>query len=477
MLPCVPGVLSCFYYLGEGSRCQTHCPGPAVLFCATHLELAYRRTAADLFAEAAECVLACTELTEGGLPRIACKDFDKWGRLCNCLTALTLHGYRDDDDLLARLLTSILSLRSPWNALPKGRTLEILVARLYLEELTPLIRATRDGVPLAPDAKTIRVLWNQQLPGLKSGDESQIDVVIQWHLGPLGSIVTAVECKDREVRRTDVDAFATRLQDIGAHNGVLVSSVGFQSGAMSTARAFDVELRLVREADLTPQKVERSIDRYRMVPKGVFLEPPSDRGHSLVRTPPREIRIIGADGTDLGTAESLLKDVLDSELPIDGAWPPAKERPTPGATLAFPDGRREPLAKVHMPLALTKVLERTILEQPRRPQMFHIQDVLSGAKRHVPARTVPLLTPPTLLAGGFYTNLMSQRYFCKSVEGDDATLILLADRQHGRTLDVEMVQSLEYAHSYYPIEDPVALGRLTADLERYKKLPGQENAP
>ena len=469
------GVLSCFYYLPDGSRCQTNSPGP-IFFCATHLELAYRQRAADLFDEAASCVLACTDFNESGLPRISCKDFDKWRRLCNCLTALSFHGYRNEDDLLARLLSSILALRSPWKALPRGRTFEILVARLYLEELTPLIRATANGVLLGPDAPAVRVLWDQHLPGLRSGDDSQIDVVIQWHLGHLGCLLTAIECKEREVRRADVDAFATRLKDIGAHNGVLASSVGFQSGAESTARAFGVELRLIREEDLTPQKVERSLYRFRMVPKGVFFEPPSDRGHLLIDTPPGELSILDAQGREMGTADRLVKDILESEMPTESAWPPAKQRSTPDAVLVFPDGRKEPLAQIYVPLALHQVLERTTLEQPRQPQMFHIQDILTGASRRVPAGTVPLLPPPSLTAGRFYANLMGQRYYCKSLKSDDATLILLADMQRGHTLDIEMVQSLEYAYLYYPIEDPLALARLNADLERYKKLPGQEDA-
>jgi hypothetical protein len=252
--------------------------------------------------------------------------------------------------------------------------------------------------------------------------------------------------------------------------------VGFQSGAVSTARAFGVELRLIQEDDLTPQKVERSLYRYRMLPKAVFFEPPSDRGQVVISTPPRELHVLDAEGRDLGTADSLIKDILDSDIPLEAAWPPAKQRATPGAVLVFPDGKKEPLARIHVPLALHQVLERTTLEQPRRPQMFHVQDVLTGGTRRVPAGAVPLLSPPSLTSGRFYVNLMGQRYYCKSVEGDDATLILLADTQRGHTLDIEMVQALEYAYSYYPIEDPVALARLSVDLERYKKLPGQEDS-
>jgi hypothetical protein len=213
-----------------------------------------------------------------------------------------------------------------------------------------------------------------------------------------------------------------------------------------------------------------------MRPTAVFFEPPADHGQVVLSTPPHELHVLDAEGRDLGTADSLVKEIVDNDVPLEGGWPPAKQRATPGAVLVFPDGKKEPLARIHLPLVLHQVLERTTLEQPRRPQMFRVQDVLSGGTRRVTAAAVPLLSPPSLTSGRFYANLMGQRYYCKSVKADDATLILLADTQRGHTLDVEMVQSLEYASSYYPIEDPVALARVSADLERYKKLPGQEDS-
>ena len=130
--------LSCFYYKGGGERCGAACLWPMV-FCATHMVQMQRVPAKELFRQAAAALLACTTFNASGLPVLACRDLDQWGLLANSLTGLSLHGYRDDDELLTLLLGSLLSLDSPWRnelKLPaRSKTFELLVARLYLQEL------------------------------------------------------------------------------------------------------------------------------------------------------------------------------------------------------------------------------------------------------------------------------------------------------------------------------------------------------
>lgn len=469
------GLLSCFYYLGEGRRCGITSPWP-LFFCATHTVKVQRTPPAELLKQAAESVWVCTEFTEVGLPSVACRDFEHWGRLANCLTALSLHGYRDEDMLLSALLASLLSTASPWKHkladLPaKGRTFEILVARLYLEELAPLIKATRSGTPDLADG--VRVLWDQRLPSSITTADRQVDVLIRWYRSSTADVFTAVECKDTEVGVEDVEAFATKIRSLGAHNGVIASSIGFQKGAIETALRYQIDLRLVREEDLTTESSTLPCYLYRFRPTAVFLEPPEDDGQIPI-DPQAEIRIVQR-GVDIGTAQECCARLLDSALPAL-AWPPRIEVDLPDAVLVFPDGQKKQLQKLYAPLGLFQPLERPTLPQPRQPLGFTVRDVLGKSARTLPATAVPLRTPPTVEAGRFYTILLCLCYYCTDVRGDTIHWVLLADKQHGSTLDVEASQSIEEAHYYYPVEDPIALRRLEAALDRFKKISSQASA-
>lgn len=74
------------------------------------------------------------------------------------------------------------------------------------------------------------VAWNERIDG------RQFDVVMR-HKNGLHDYLTVIECKDlnRRVSVADVDALATKSRDAGANKAVIVSAVGFQSGAVRVA--------------------------------------------------------------------------------------------------------------------------------------------------------------------------------------------------------------------------------------------------
>lgn len=77
----------------------------------------------------------------------------------------------------------------------------------------------------------------------KSGHNHQIDIAIEITIAGLDLLVL-VECKcyRRSVEVSDVLEFVTRLQDIGAHKGAMVTTVGFQEGAVLLAKAHRIAL-------------------------------------------------------------------------------------------------------------------------------------------------------------------------------------------------------------------------------------------
>src|ERR1035438_6538411 len=70
------------------------------------------------------------------------------------------------------------------------------------------------------------------LPGKRSGFNHEVDLSFEIDL--LGTrVLVILECKayGRPVSVDDVLEFCSRVQDIGAHKGILVSTTGFTDGA------------------------------------------------------------------------------------------------------------------------------------------------------------------------------------------------------------------------------------------------------
>jgi len=82
----------------------------------------------------------------------------------------------------------------------------------------------------------------------RHGIERQIDVLIT-HERDLYKYLVIVECKhlNRPIERTIVDALANSVRELNASKGVIFTTKGFQSGAVSAAKAYGIELYKVRE--------------------------------------------------------------------------------------------------------------------------------------------------------------------------------------------------------------------------------------
>lgn len=93
----------------------------------------------------------------------------------------------------------------------------------------------------------VQVQHDVKLTG-QSGAPRQIDVLVT-HTAGLYTHRVLVECKcwRRSVERVDVDAMITAVKDLNAARGVFFTTVGYQSGAETMAKANGIDLFLVRE--------------------------------------------------------------------------------------------------------------------------------------------------------------------------------------------------------------------------------------
>jgi hypothetical protein len=74
----------------------------------------------------------------------------------------------------------------------------------------------------------------------------KIDVSFNYTIAG-ANLLFLVECKcyDHSVPVNDVEEFYTKIGDIGAHKGIMVTTVGFQKGAIKTARGYGIALALL----------------------------------------------------------------------------------------------------------------------------------------------------------------------------------------------------------------------------------------
>jgi hypothetical protein len=92
-----------------------------------------------------------------------------------------------------------------------------------------------------------RVVPNAHLPGLKSGRDRQIDVLVELDIGGC-NIKIAFDCKcyKRKVDVKHVESFLGMLEDIRVSQGVLVTTQGYsktaQERAMRESRAIDLQI-------------------------------------------------------------------------------------------------------------------------------------------------------------------------------------------------------------------------------------------
>lgn len=89
--------------------------------------------------------------------------------------------------------------------------------------------------------------------------QRSIKVDVSFELTPLGGARTLyiVECKhyNHRVPVDDVEEFHSKLDDIGAHKGIMFTTIGYQSGAIKAARGRGIAL-----AVLTKDRLSNQID-------------------------------------------------------------------------------------------------------------------------------------------------------------------------------------------------------------------------
>jgi hypothetical protein len=102
--------------------------------------------------------------------------------------------------------------------------------------------------------KGARIIPNAHLPGLKSGRDRQIDVLVELNIGGCDlKIAFDCKCYKRKVNVKHVESFLGMLDDIRVSQGVLVTAKGYTEAAYKRARhePRDIDLQILDPARLS----------------------------------------------------------------------------------------------------------------------------------------------------------------------------------------------------------------------------------
>jgi hypothetical protein len=102
---------------------------------------------------------------------------------------------------------------------------------------------------------SIHVYHQRAYIGKRSGRTIVIDVSFEMEVLGGARLLVLIECKrySDKVKVDDVEEFYSKLDDIGAHKGIMFTTVGYQDGALKTARGRGIGLALLTDK---PQKGE-----------------------------------------------------------------------------------------------------------------------------------------------------------------------------------------------------------------------------
>jgi restriction system protein len=120
--------------------------------------------------------------------------------------------------------------QSPWNP---GEPVEITPGEYEQQVLAWLVEASGD----LPNAQLGHLVT---LPG--AGGEYEFDIVVRFSGFGEAEFVVLVECKRYRtpIKREIVLSMHSKLRDVGAHKAMIVSTAGFQKGALEYASAHGI---------------------------------------------------------------------------------------------------------------------------------------------------------------------------------------------------------------------------------------------
>lgn len=164
------------------------------------------------------------------------------------------------------------------------------------------------------------VILDATLAGEDSKTNRQIDILVKRFVGQYPMVIV-MECKDykRAVDVKEVEAFATKLKDVKANKGAMVSGKGFSQAALETAKRHGIDMFRFIDTQSTnwkvyasiPASVEKILFQAMQFRFSGFTEIPI-----AIINPPHEANVFGPQKEPLGVLKDLMiKKWINNEIP------------------------------------------------------------------------------------------------------------------------------------------------------------------
>jgi hypothetical protein len=327
-------------------------------------------------------------------------------------------------------------------------------------------------------AQGAKVTFDDHVVGRRTNRKRQLDVSLRFNHSYYDYFVV-VECKDYEGRVPidELEAFRTKLEDVGAHKGIMVSSEGFQEGAEATARAYGIDLFTLTEhsSDWT-QTIREQVLKVPFPRKIEFDHIPVPREGSPDHVAYEQIIFYRYDKNPPINLAKILTDVCthfyDNNIAVpclvDLKFPKEMFVQFPGQSFYTPVYG----LKLHLENFVWK--SSKTVDMPPQLLKYIYADTEKEKVFEIPADTVPIGIDTVLEPGKFYINQARMKYRCISIAGERATMMLMESRQDGHVYDVEFVMDMREASYYVPLMDEQEVERLE---KRYQSLKKQNETP
>jgi hypothetical protein len=291
------------------------------------------------------------------------------------------------------------------------------------------------------------VRWNEIING------RQFDVIIRFKKG-LYDYLTVVECKDygTAVPVGEVEAFVTKAADVHAHQAVMASTSGFQSGAQEVAAKHNIELILVTESSEIDPSVfgaQWGDDIDALSIETIELEYADGERKTLPEQSNAMTyyvnQIVLQTRADTRTLDSIISEqsVHFRRGQRDEYMRTSIDCP-PDTKVVGPDDGEIPLkslVRIHIRAALVKA--KTLIGPRLFDPSLLVRDVkvkklTTGEETTYRQANLPLGINTVFQVGQFYEQTAISHYFyCDRIEGDTATIYLIESYQLGQLVQAE----------------------------------------
>ncbi|MFY9825659.1 MAG: restriction endonuclease [Thermoanaerobaculia bacterium] len=215
------------YFVAAGKRCPRPHQAQSS-FCPNHEESFSDLDNPSLIEHTAQLMRDVMTITEN--KKVGPKmDAALWENINNHLNALAGRGYSLED--VEEALGNVVETKGLFDD---------LVAEVRGEAKWKKFEKLTLGVHLLR-SEGAQITYDDKIVGKRTNRQRQIDLSVRFKQGYY-DYLAVVECKDYKISIDLVEAFRTKLEDVSADRGIMVSSVGFEAGAKAAAEAYGIEI-------------------------------------------------------------------------------------------------------------------------------------------------------------------------------------------------------------------------------------------